>query len=202
MTFIDRVNPFKKKEVKYEEGQILFHPNKDIKAPLLFCFRCEGKDYFRFSNDYDIPKGRFQFIQKFYQETVLKITSDDLKKFCQAIKSACNANKLGEAYKLADELEYRDTWLFEPESMMRFASAVYFTLDEDVTDYDFVYNEQKIASFKKKRMLVYFLRTLMNGESLLSALLETDLETYLLTLSRKIEAESRLIQESMALKNK
>lgn len=184
-----------KKKVEYKEGQILFHPNKKIESPIAYAFECEGKHYFRFSNDYEIPKGRFQFVQKFYHETTLKVTAEDLKGFCQAIKEGCNKGELGKVYKLADELEYRDTWLFEPESLLRFASAIYFTLDEDVTNYDFDYNEKKMTSFKKKRMLQYFLMKLMNGQNLLSGLSESDLEAYLRTLNEKAKAQFKLIQE-------
>jgi len=191
---------FKKKEApKYKEGDIIFHPNKKILSPLLWCFNCDGKDYFRFSNDYEIPKGRFQFVQKFYHETTLKISSEDLKKFCEAIKKCCNENKLGDAYKLADELEYRDTWLFEPETLLRFASAIYFTLDEDVTNYDFDYNDNKIAVFKKKNMLRYFLMNLINGQSLLSSLSESDLEIYLSELRKKSNQQSQSILDLMGI---
>lgn len=194
-------NKIRKKE-EYKEGQILFHPNKKIEAPIIYAFECDGKHYFRFSNDYEIPKGRFQFVQKFYHETTLKITAEDLKKFCQAIKENCNNGKLGDAYKLADELEYRDTWLFEPESLLRFASAIYFTLDEDVTNYDFEYNERKIAAFKKKRMLQFFLMKLMNGQSLLSNLSDSDLQIYLQTLNEKVKQQQALMQDLKATKSK
>jgi hypothetical protein len=192
----------KKKKVEYKEGDIIFHPNKNIESPLLYCFECDGKHYFRFSNDYEIPKGRFQFVQKFYHETTLKISSDDLKKFCIAIKDSCNKGNLGDAYKLADELEYRDTWLFEPETLLRFASAIYFTLDEDVTNYDFDFNDKKIELFKKKNMLRHFLMTLMNAPQTLSDLSEEDLRTYLRQLIERTKKQLELIASTTDSKSK
>lgn len=179
--------------------EITFHPKLDL--PIKYAFT-EGAHYYQFVNDYEMPKKRFSFAQKFYSEMRSKVTSETLVEFCDAIISHLDKGELVKAAKLTDELKYRSEWLFEPESLLRFASVVYFTLEENVTDYDFKYNENKIELFKKKGLLINFLQMLSEGQKIISSSSPEDLKDYLIRLNAKTEKQLKLISEAKASNSK
>ena len=189
-----------KKLNKQLPTDIRFHPIN--KKPIKWVMKCGNWHLYEFVNTYEMPRKRFAFAQKFFQETQSKITSEALMEYTTATKKLINEGKLGEAFRLLDELEYRNKWLFEPETLLRLASVLYFTIDEDVTDYDFEFNEEKIATFKKKEMLVHFLKLLTNGQAILSNLSAEDLPTYLLQVKEASERQQKLMSEAMGLDNK
>lgn len=180
--------------------EIRFHPIN--KKPIQWVMKVGDKNLYQFVNTYEMPRKRFAFAQKFFNETQCKITSESLMEFVEACKKLVNEGKLGETFRLLDELEYRNKWIFEPETLLRLGAVLYFTLDEDVTDYDFEYNDKKIELFKKKGVLVHFLQLLTNGSQILSNLSPEDLQTYLTQASEKSEELRKLISEAKALGSK
>lgn len=178
---------------KTKPQDITFHPKLNL--AIKYAFKCGGKHYYQLLNDYEMPKKRFAFARTFYSEMQSKVTSQTLEEFCIAIKTQINAGKPGEAYKLVDELQWRTTWLFDPDTLYRFASVVYFTLDENLQDYDMKFNEAKQETFKKKELLTFFLQLLMNGQKLLSTLSGEDLKNYLTRLLERKEQQLKLISE-------
>lgn len=171
--------------------EIAFHPKLNI--PIRWVFKLGGKHYYTFVNDYEMPKKRFGFAQKFYIETQNKVTTEKLLEFIEAGKKCIDEGKLGQTWKLLDELEYRTKWSFDPESTYRLASVVIFTLDENLQDYDFDYNDQKVSRFKKKGLLPHLLKILTHERSPLSSLSVKDLEAYLQKLKDESERQQKLI---------
>jgi hypothetical protein len=185
---------------KQHPTDIHFHPVN--KRPIKWVMKVGSMDLYEFVNTYEMPRKRFAFAQKFFQETQSKITSESLLEFTGACKKLINEGKLGECFRLLDELEYRNKWTFEPETLLRLGAVLYFTLDEDVTDYDFDYNDKKIELFKKKDMLVHFLKLLTNGQAILNSLSPEDLVTYLLQVNEVKEKQQTLISEAMGTESK
>lgn len=190
MKFLEK---FKKKPEK-----VVFHPR--VKIPIKYAFECEGKHFYQAVNDYEVPKRRFAFAKKFYDEMQNKVTSETLTQFCEKGKELCSGKDgkvdLGQVWKLWDELHYRSQWLFEPESLLRFASVVYFTLDENLNDYDFEYNKIKIASFEKKKLTTTFLKMLSTGQKILSDLSPDALQAYLYELTCQVERQKKMLNTS------
>lgn len=171
-----------------------WHPKNDL--PIVFAFRCGIKDYYQLANDTQMPAKRWAYLRQFYHEMEMRMTKQTLLEFVTAIEKAVNPGKgeaieIGKIDRLAKEMKDRTEWLFEPESLYRMASVVYFTLDEDLTDYDTPYNERKIQQFKKKDLMPFFLKTLNENTSGLLNLSPNDLKAY----SQKVEAIAKAQQE-------
>lgn len=175
---------------------IKFHPKTE--KPIKWVMNVGGMDLYEFVNTYEMPRKRFAFAQKFFVETQNKCTTEYLNEFIEACKATLNKSDIGNTFKLLDELQYRTKWLFEPETLLRFASVMYFTLDEDITDYDFEFNETKIHAFKKKNTLESFLQLLTNGQSILKTLSSHDLAIYLSQLKEQTEKQQTLISDLKA----
>lgn len=188
-----KIKEFYKRFARKAGQEITFHPKLNI--PIRWVFKLSGKHYYTFVNDYEMPKKRFGFAQKFYLESKNKVTTEVLLDFIEAGKKCINEGKLGQTWKLLDELEYRTKWSFDPESTYRLASVMIFNLDENLSDYDFKYNDNKIDKFKKKGLLPHLLMILTNEQSPLSSLSMADSLEYLSKLNAEDERHLKLIQE-------
>lgn len=182
-----------KKFARKAGQEITFHPKLNI--PIKWVFKLAGKHYYTFVNDYEMPKKRFGFAQKFYIETQNKVTTEKLLEFIEVGKKCVDEGKLGQTWKLLDELEYRTKWSFDPESTYRLASVMIFPLEENLQDYDFDYNDQKVGFFKKKELLIHLLKLLTSAQSPLLSLSTSDLAMYLQKLKAEEERQQKLIAE-------
>lgn len=188
--------------------EVTIHPRYD--KHITYGFSVGFKHYYRFKNDWDVFENRFKYLKTFYQEVENKLTSQDINQFGEATKNYIQDYKkslhkgdpkpdlLDKAEQLQDELEYRSKWLFEPTSLYKYASVLYFDLQEDVTDYDVGYNHEKIRYWsKKKELLRMLLKELMTGVESLLALSNEDFRSYLSELQQKKDDQQKLISDSM-----
>lgn len=194
-----------KEFVKITEGQdpkaVTIHPRYD--KQIKYGFTVGGVHYYRFYKDYDIFENRFRYLKTFWQEVENKLTQNDIKEFCDAAIKYINDGKYIQAGQLLDEMKYRTEWLFEPTSLYKFASVIYFPLDEDVTDYNVEFNHDKIKLWsKKKELLRLFLRELMENAGDLLALSSEDFTTYLSQLQDRLEKQQKFISDSGLGKSK
>ena len=175
--------------------KITLHPryNKHIK----YEFSVGSKHYYRFVNDYDIFESRFRYLKTFYQEVQNKLTSGDINEFCDAAIKYINDGKAVQAGQLLDEMKYRSKWLFEPTSLYKYASVLYFDLQEDLVDYDIDYNHKKIVEWsKKKELLKMLLEELMSNVDNLLSLSKQDFQNYLSELQSKKDKQLKLLLEA------
>ena len=181
--------------------KVIVHPRHDL--PIKFGFTTGNKHYYRLKDDYDIFENRFRYLKTFYQEVDNKLTSSDINEFCQAAKKYINKGEHIEAGKLLDEMEYRSTWLFEPTSLYKYASVIYFDLQEDIRDYDMDYCHKKIEYWsKKKELLRMLLKELMSGVENLLSLSKADFQNYISELQKEKNKQQNLISESGLTSNK
>jgi hypothetical protein len=157
-----------------------------------------GVDYYTFEHDYDIPEMRMRFAQRYLNEMQINCDKEYLKDYCEAVKNCINVKggetiQLDKILMLTGELDKRLDWIFEPDSLYRFASVVYFDLREDIKEYDISYQHKKIDRFKKKG-LRFFLKELIPDSEKLQNLSEDGLKTYMSQLREEKEKQSKLIQ--------
>lgn len=132
-----------------------------------------------------MPEMRFKMGMRFAQEMGNKCDAEYLNELCDKGLEFLDKGKLINAGQLLTELKYRLEWAFEPDSLYRYASVYYFDLKENLNQYDPGYNKKKIERFKKKEMLMYFLRELIDGSEKLLSMSKDDLQTYLLELEKQ-----------------
>lgn len=127
-----------------------------------FQFEAKGVKYYAFQNDVDMPTGRYMFIQNFLQEVNLRMNLDTLKEYVQAIRKNIDGSKghvdIVKVAVLIDQLESRVELAFEPDTVYRLASCIFFDETELLTTYNIKHNEQKIAAWKSEGTLDFFYR--------------------------------------------
>lgn len=175
--------------------KVIRHPRFD--KPIKYGFTTGGKHYYRLTNDYDIYENRFRYLKTFYQEVQNKLTSNDINEFCQAAKNYINDGKHIQAGELLSEMEYRSTWLFEPTSLYKYASVIYFDIQEDIRDYDMTYCHKKIEFWsKKKELLRMLLKELMENVENLLSLSKEDFTDYISALQKSKDKQQKLMSDS------
>jgi hypothetical protein len=148
-------------------------------------------------------------MKTFYSEVENKLTSQDINDFSDATKQYLEDYKnsihakepkpelLEHAIELQSEMKYRSEWLFEPTSLYKYASVIYFDLQEDITDYDMEYNHSKIKYWaKKKSLLRTLLKELMENVDGLLSLSKEGFKEYLLNLQESKNRQTELISIS------
>lgn len=153
------------------------HP--ELKIPIKFAFTQDGKDIYTFTDDLEMPEMRIRYAVRFCEEMNRKCDTDYLKQLCDKGEELLNEGKLVKVGELLSDLKYRLTWAFEPETLYRYASVLYFPLDENLEGYDLDYNTKKIEEVLKKKGLKYFLETLDDELKKLLDQSEEDLQTYI-----------------------
>jgi len=187
--------------------EVVIHPRYD--KHIKYGFSVGSKHFYRFLHDYDIFENRFRYLKTFYQEVENKLTSQDINEFSDATNKYLEDYKtslhkgepkpqlLEDAMELQKEMKYRSEWLFEPTSLFKYASVIYFDLQEDLLDYDVTYNHDKIKYWsKKKSMLRMLLKELMSGVGDLLNLSKDDFTQYLSSLQERKTKQVQLIQDS------
>jgi hypothetical protein len=164
-----------KKEVYVRKG---IHP--DYKKAIEFVFTIEGEDYYAFKTIADAPKGRYLKSSEFMAELEMRITRDMLLAYCERMEELINQGNFGKVAAIVEEIKYRAETMIETETMYRLASSVFFTMDEDLTTYDYDYNSEKITKFKKyKSINDFFLKEPVKRFIPLPGISEEDLAVFL-----------------------
>lgn len=152
-------NPFKKKSPKPEFN--ISHP--DIANVIEEAFKAGGKRYYRFKEERLIPAGRYKYIYAYLKEVDLRMNLETLQKYIKDFKDLLNGSgpkkiiQIGELWKLIINLESRVALAFEPATVERLASVIYFDENEDLSTYNKKYGIQKVEHWKKHNIIDFFL---------------------------------------------
>lgn len=176
----------KPKKVVSDKVMNLHHPKfaKDIE----FAFEAGGIKYYCFRADSDVRYGRYIVLQAFLQEYHLRVDLDTLRGNIKKIKGWLNppVNKegqgtlqLGKALELLEIMEQRANIAFEPDTVYRLASVLYFDESEILSAYDKKYNEEKIALWKETETVDFFFHKLFKESTRLTVTSKEDLLNYL-----------------------
>jgi hypothetical protein len=183
-------NPFKKKSPKPEFNA--FHP--DNAHVIEEAFKAGGKTYYRFKEERLIPAGRYKYIYAYLKEIDLKMDIDTLKSYVADFKNLLNGSgakkiiQIGELWKLVINLESRLALKFDPETVERLASVIYFDDSEELSTFDKKHGAKKIEIWKKHLNHDFFLMKPM-GELL--GLKNTSTES----LEASIQTHLQMIQD-------
>lgn len=148
-------------------------------------FKSNGKQYYSFKSDSMVRTGRYMFLQNFLQEVLYRMTVDRLKAYIAKIRSEIDGSKVskegipqvnfGNAIVFLDQMKTLTELAFEPETVYRLASVIYFDETEDVTKWDREHNEKKIAAWKEAGTLDFFYGKPFTELTGLKGISETDL---------------------------
>lgn len=153
------------------------HP--DFKRLTEYAFEIDGQEFYHFKNYLDMPARRFQKMNEFIAEVEMRITRDDLAEYLSICKEAINKGKMTDLIGIIQGIEYRLDQFIETDTYYRLFSCAFFTLDEDITDYDYDLNETKIALFKSQPIDSFFLNYPMSEYLPQMDISKEDLQTFL-----------------------
>lgn len=127
-------------------------------------FRHNGKVYYHFADSFKIPAGRAICALAVYEELRMRCTADYLRLHIEATRQLLNpANgkiRLTELAIINNNLQERLNLAPFPDHIYKLASVVFFDDTESPFSYDFVYNQKKIAEWKKDGEILNFFLTM------------------------------------------
>lgn len=171
-----------KKANEYIEKQV-----KD-KHKIKPVFIHDGVQYFQFEDPFNIAVGRGMAASEFYNEFAMRCSREYLQAHCTALNNCLNNQKaveLTKVAKLTNQLQERLDLIFDVELLYKLASVIYFDENESPYEYDFKYNLEKIAKWKKLKLSDFFLSVPLQDIIPLTNLSEADLNLYT-SISKKI----------------
>lgn len=126
-----------------------------------FAFEMDGVNYWEFTDTNMAPTIRMMTAFSFYEEFKMRCTREFLIAHCTAVEGVIDGKSgsinLLEFVKLHVNMRERLQWIFEPESAYKYASVVMIDENEDPYNYDYKYNQEKIAKWKKHNAASFFL---------------------------------------------
>lgn len=161
--------------------------NPNYEGKIEFNFEANGVKYYSFKTDTDMRYGRYVILQTFLQEYYLRTDLDTLKGNIKQLKKCLNPTvkdgkgqlELGRALELLDIMEQQSEIAFEPETVYRLASCIYFDDKEILSSYDKEHNEAKIARWKEANTVDFFFDKLFQELTNLRVTSKDDLLNYL-----------------------
>ena len=142
---------------KIKTNLTCLHPQ--VKTLTEFAFEIDGKEFYTFKSLFDMPAPRYQRIQEFIREAEMRITSKDLLDFIELIKGAINNGKITDAVIFLGAMENLSSQYLETDTFYRLFTCLFFDLEEDITDYDFDYNDEKLELFKSQPKTAFFFQS-------------------------------------------
>jgi len=185
---------------------IFGHPKShpDYKKSISPAFIIKNEQYYEFDSLLDVPPLRFKRADQFYIEQDMRIDRKTLIKLIDKILEHCDQDniKVSKIVSIALDIKDRTEMIIETETLYRLATAVYFTLDEDLSDYDFDYNEKKLKLFKEQPIGDFFFDKLMKNLVPQSNISQTDLEIFLKVTEAQKLYETNILHIDKSLKKR
>ncbi len=131
---------------------------------------------------------------------------DRLKAYIKRIREELDGTKgvcnVGNAIAFVDQMKSLTDLAFEPDTVYRLASVIYFDESEDVTKWDKGHNDEKIKAWKGEGTLDFFYKKPFTELMGLKNISETDLRDYLDKVQRMIDVYNTSLYETPTATNK
>ena len=152
------------------------HP--DFKKKIDYAFTIEGVDYYEFSNLIDMPQERYKQFQDLATQCDWRMSPEEIKDLVALQKEAVNKGKLTDIMELIQGFEYCISMYMETDLFLMLFSCVFFTKDEDLTEWDYDLGIQKMEAFKKHGVPDFFLHQPVQKYLPLNDISRQDLEVF------------------------
>jgi hypothetical protein len=153
-------NPFKKRQ-----PNTALHP--DIKRLISKVKTVKDKDgakidLYMFNTPFDMPAGRYSALNEFIEDYRRGLDRDELKVYInELIKNLDNdtisVKQLSDTLIVLKWMAQRLAIAVDVDLVLRIISASLFTVDEDLTEYDYDYGSYKIELIEKNGLSAFFL---------------------------------------------
>lgn len=157
------------------------HP--DFADQVEVAFECGLVKYYRFTDQYKMPTGRYKYIMAAIREVDLRMDLSTMNGYVDDLKKSLDGQAkqidLAKAWKTIFSIETRLSLAFEPAGIKKLASVCYFTEDEILTTWDKEEGKKKVEFWDKHNCLDFFLTKPISELIRLNDSSITSLETYL-----------------------
>ncbi len=139
------------------------------KAPIELAFEFDGVQYYKLQDIMNLSTHRAIATLPLYAEMEARTTRAFQSATAQAIidaltpQSKNNKNysiKINDALRFAQVLKERADFIFEPTTMLKLASVIFFDATEDQDIYDAKYGDEKIKRWSKDLTLFFSLHSI------------------------------------------
>jgi hypothetical protein len=125
----------------------------DSKQVIEYAFTIGGIDYYQHSDEMNMPYRRALKALTFYKELDMKCDRNYLDGHINAMEKLFGGKKIGfeemsKMKRLNDQLKERVQWVHVDDHVYKLASVRFFDRSENPDDYDYRYNEKKIAHWR------------------------------------------------------
>lgn len=137
--------------------------HEDVKHKIEKAFKSGTTQYYKFIEDAQIPSGRYKYIYAFLKEADLRMSLETLKQYIETLKNILNGGgkknqiNVGDIWRIVLNIESRIVLAFEPASIERLASVIYFDDTEELSTYSKDYGQAKINLWSKNKTADFFL---------------------------------------------
>ncbi len=176
--------PLKRRPVKpvmNDKVWNIYHP--ELHDKIEPAFKSEGKQYYTFKKDTTIRYGRYLVLQAFLQEVNFRMSTDTLKAYIKNITDQLNGTKgtinIGNALEYLGHMKNLTELAFEPDTVYRLASCLFFDDSEDLRTWDKGHNEEKIRAWRAAGTLDFFYDKLFQELTGLKDISKTAITDYL-----------------------
>lgn len=173
--------PVKPPVIKSDKVWNIHHP--EIASTIEESFKVAGKQYYTFKKDTIIRYGRYLVLQAFLQEVNFRMSTDTLKTYIAKITESINGTKgtinIGTALEYLGHMKNLTELAFEPDTIYRLASCIFFDESEDLRTWDKKHNELKIMAWREDGTIDFFYNKLFQELTGLSDTSETAIRDYL-----------------------
>jgi len=129
-----------------------------------YAFTIGGTDYYQHTDEMNMPYRRALKALTFYKELDMKCDRLYLESHIKAMETLFSGKKIGfeemaKMKRLNDQLKERVQWVVVDDHVYKIASVRFFDRTENPNDYDYKYNEKKIAHWRAHESVKdFFLR--------------------------------------------
>lgn len=182
----------------------IFH--EELAPKIEKAFKSGTVQYYKFIDDHQIPSGRYKYIYAALKEADLRMDLDTLKNFLDTLENILNGGakknniNVGDIWKMIINMKSRIALGFEPASIARLASVIYFDETEDLKTYNKHHGLQKVEFWKKNGTMDFFLTRPIVELFGLSGFSITSLEEYIQTAEGIIQ-DLTIDQQSLSSAN-
>jgi len=141
------------------------HPGLELKPSISPAFKIGDEQYYEFDSLLDVPPLRYKKMDQFFTEVNMRMDRDTLISLIDKAIEHCDSDniKISKVVSILMDIKDRTEMIIETETLYRLATCVYYTMDENLYDYDFDYNEKKLKLFKGQPIKDFFFTKLMKN---------------------------------------
>lgn len=161
--------------------------------PVTEAFALDGTMYYQFSDQFNVPAGRFLAIFAAFEELNSRCDREYLELFCKAIERVLSERKINlqTISQLNLNLKERLDIMPTEDFIYKFMSVLFFDETEKLDEHDYEYAKVKIARWKKDPSAMSFFLSKPIQEQMPSLNIPTENSQIFLELAKKIDATHR-----------